>query len=94
MENIENKYIMYVNAYLGIEKLDEYDLKIYLLNELKEYIADFKKENNISLDFDTCYNFLEKKDNYISSLQDALYVLNELNGPIELIHIISAKLKE
>ena len=93
MEDIENKYMMLINAYQGIEHLDDYILKAYVLEDLKEYIFEFKQNNNIEMDYKTAYSKLENCS-LITKLQDALYVINELNGPIELVHIIEKKIKE
>lgn len=93
MEELENKFIMYISAYEGIEHLEEYSLNAYIKEELKEYILEYKTLNNIKLDFKKCYEKIEKKNDLLVMYQDALYVINELNGPIELIHLLESKIK-
>ena len=94
MEDIINKYNMYISAYQAIEKLDEYPLKVYILAELKELIADYCKDNNLDFCFQKKYDDQENKTDDITKLHDALFIINELNGPIDLIHLIEKKIKQ
>ena len=93
MEELENKYRMYISAYLGIELLDEYPLKPYILEELKEYIMEFAKSNDLTFDFKEEYAIIAKHNTRLVYLQDALYTMNELNAPIDLIHLIENRIK-
>ena len=92
MEELINKYKMYINAYQGILTLDEYPLKPYILEELKDYIKEYKEVNKIPLSFQKVFNELENTS-IRTKYQDALYVMNELNAPIDLIHLIESKIK-
>ena len=42
----EFKYL--VGGYYGVMEMDEYDLKVYVLKDIENYIRDFIKENPIS----------------------------------------------
>ena len=87
-------YKMYVNAYAGVLLLDEYDLKVYLLKELKEYIMDFVLQNDLECDFESDLDKSIKNVNNKTKFQDALYILNQLNAPVEVILIIQNRLKK
>ena len=93
--SIEEQYRCLVEAYFGIIEMDEYDLKIYVLKELEEYIKNFVNEY-----FDPNFNYKEEaeyiKDNVsiTTKLQSSLIVLNKINAKMELILLIKNKLKK
>ena len=75
--------------------MDEYSLKEYVLKDIENYIREFIKANPI-----TDFNYLEEA-NIINEtlsnkekLQDALLVLNRMNGPMDLVFLIKNKLKK
>ena len=84
---------MLYGAYLGIREMDEYESKEYVLQELNIYINDYIKTYNLKLDFEKINSDIENQD-LIRKLQDALIVLNMLNGHLDLILLIRSKLKE
>ena len=90
MITLEERLNLLVEAYYGIMEMDEYDLKIYELIKEEEEIDNFKNEYNIK-DFD-----YEKPKNVSlkTKLQSSLIVLNENNGPLELILLIKRRLKD
>ena len=90
MITLEERLNLLVEAYYGIMEMDEYDLKVYELKKLEEEIDNFKNEYNIK-DFD-----YEKPKNVSlkTKLQSSLIVLNENNGPLELILLIKRRLKD
>ncbi|MDD6757730.1 MAG: hypothetical protein PUE33_06725 [bacterium] len=89
----EFKYL--VGGYYGIMEMDEYDLKVYVLKDIENYIRDFLSENLI-------YNFDYKKEaEYIkdtmllrTKLQDSLLVLYKINASMDLVFMVKRRLKE
>ena len=92
--SLEDIYRYLVGGYYGVSLMDEYDLKEYVLEDIKRYIENFVEDNPIS-------NFEYKKEaEYIkenvsdkTKLQDALLVLNKINGSMNLIFLIKKRLK-
>ncbi len=87
-------YRLLIGGYLGISEMDEYTSKEYILKEVDNYIKDFMNENPISN-----FNYQQEKDELeklplYRKLQDAILVLNKINGPLELTLLIREKLKE
>ncbi|MBQ3297502.1 MAG: hypothetical protein IJG97_01715 [Bacilli bacterium] len=95
MEELEDQFKYLVGGYYGVYLMDEYSLKEYVLKDIENYIRDFIKTNPI-----TDFKYLEEA-NIINEtlsnkekLQDALLVLNRMNGPMDLIFLIKNKLKK
>lgn len=92
---LENQFRYLVGGYYGVNLMDEYSLKEYVLKDIENYIKDFVKENPIDN-----FNYLEEhikiKDNVSDrvKLQDALLVLNIIKGPMDLVFLIKEKLKK
>ena len=91
MINLRDRLNLLVEAYYGIMEMDEYELKVYEAKKLEEEINNFVKEYNIN-DFD--YEYVKDNISLRTKLQSLLIVLNENNGPIELILLIKKRLKE
>ena len=92
--NLEDQFRLLVGGYYGVREMDEYDLKVYVLEDIENYIRHFIKENPID-DFNYKEEALKIEDIPLKTkLQDALLVLNKLNGSIELILMIKKRLKE
>lgn len=92
---LEDQFRCLVGGYYGIASLDEYDLKLYVLKDIEEYIRDFIKTNPIDC-FDYKYeaNKVLEGVSDIIKLQDALIVLHKIDTPIELVLLVKSKLKE
>ena len=91
--NLTDQLKLYVGAYFGVQSMDEYELKVYVLKEIKEYIDDFIKENDIK----NSQEIVENVKSNVSlkvKLQDSLILLNQINGSMELILLIKKKIKE
>ena len=92
---LENQFRYLVGGYYGVSLVDEYPLKEFILKDIEEYIKNFIEVNPINN-----FNYLEEansvKDNVSDrvKLQDALLVLNRINGPMDLVFIIKDRLKK
>ena len=92
---LKDQFKCLVGGYFGIRDIDEYELKVYLLKEIEEYIKDFIEVNPIN-DYDYLKESLkiEKELSEITKLQDALIVLYKINAPVEVVLLVKKKLKK
>ena len=92
---LEDQFRYLVGGYYGVNLMDEYPLKEYVLKDIENYVKEFIKENPIDN-----FNYLEehiKVKEKVSDrvkLQDALLVLNIIKGPMDLVFLIKEKLKK
>ncbi len=92
--NLKEEYYTLVSAYYGIRELDIYDLKVYILKDIENYIKDFLDNNPIDN-----FNYKEEAEkiniskSYKRKLQDCLRVLPKINAPIDLILLVKKELK-
>lgn len=93
---IEDTYRYMISAYFGVREMDSYDLKEYVLKDIKEYIDDFVKQNpSPNFDFEKETEKIKDETPLKTKLQDALSLLNKMdNAPIELTLQISQRLKK
>ena len=93
--DLKDQFRYLVGGYFGVEYIDEYDLKVYILKDIENYIKDFVEINPIE-DFDYEKEALLVKDNVSEKvkLQDALIVLNKINASMELVFLVKARLKK
>ena len=95
MSELEKKYRTMFGAYFGITLMDEYPLKEYILEDIKNYIdayiQNYPLDNFDYQDFKLC---VDKEESDIVKLQDALRIGNELSFPTELIHMIKEKIRD
>lgn len=93
--SLEDQYRYLVGAYYGVIEMDEYDLKVYVLKDIENYIKDFVEIYPIdNFDYRKEAQKIEDEVALKTKLQDALLVLNKINGPIELSLMIKKRLKE
>lgn len=90
---LEEIYRMYYSGYLGVSEMDEYTSKEYVLKDIEKLIKEHIDTYKLNLDYDKINDELDKQD-LIRKLQDAILVLNLIDGPLELKLLIRAKLKE
>ncbi len=89
----EFKYL--VGGYFGVREMDNYDLKVYILKDIEDYIRDFIEINPIDN-----FNYKEEAEKISdemplkTKLQDSLLVLNKIDAPMELIFLVKARLEE
>ena len=92
---LENQFCYLVGGYYGVSLMDEYPLKEFILKDIEAYIRDFVAENPIPN-----YSYEEEakriKDCVSErvKLQDALLVLNRIQGPMDLVFLIKKRLKK
>lgn len=72
--------------------MDEYPLKAYILKNIENLRLNYLQNKNIPTDLikSEVVNKVSKK----TKLQDALYILNELDEDKELMHMIKRKIRE
>lgn len=92
---IEDTFRYLVGGYYGVSLMDEYPLKEYVLKDIDQYIKDFVKDNPLD-DFDYSEEAMKVKDTVSDrvKLQDALLVLNKINGSMDLVFLIKKRLKK
>lgn len=91
MITLEERLNLLLEAYYGLFEMDEYDLKEFELKKLKDEIDNFIKEYNI---INTNYESVKNNVSLKTKLQSLLIVLNENNGPLELILLVKRRIKE
>ena len=91
MITLEERLNLLLEAYYGLFEMDEYDLKEFELKKLKDEIDNFIKEYNIN---NTNYESVKNNVSLKTKLQSLLIVLNENNGPLELILLVKRRIKK
>lgn len=90
--NLEDQYKLLVESYYGIELIDEYDLKVYMLKQIEKMIIDFKNAYDVDKD-NKIKEYVINKVSDKTKLQSSLITLNQINGPMDLILLIRKRLK-
>lgn len=91
---LKDQFNYFVGGYFGIREMDEYELKVYILKEVEEYITEFVLKNPISnFDYREEAIKIEENMNLKTKLQDALIVLHKINAPMEIIFMVKSRLK-
>ena len=90
---IEDEYKLYLGAYYGVQAMDSYELKVYILKEIEDFIKNFLKNNKID-NIEEVKAYVKDNIPLKTKLQDSLILLNKLNAPMELILLIKKRLKE
>lgn len=95
MEELINQFRYLVGGYYGVCLVDEYPVKEFILQDIENYIKDFIEVNPID-NFDYLGEALAVKDKLSdkAKLQDALIVVNKINGPMDLVFLIKKRLKK
>lgn len=91
-EEEQNRYKTIIGAYYGVMLMDEYPLKAYVLKNIKTLGKDYLQNKDIPVKIiqEEVMTKVSKK----TKLQDALYILNELDEDKELLHLIKRKIRE
>ena len=91
MEEEINRYKTIIGAYYGVMLMDEYSLKAYVLKNIENLAANYLQDKNIETD--GIKQFIRDKVSKKVKLQDALYILIELDEDKELLHLIKKKIR-
>lgn len=96
MIEIEDAYRYMISGYFGVMEMDSYPLKEFVLQDIKEYIIEFMKQNPSShFEIDKEIERIKDTNSLKTKLQDALLVLNQMEKPpIDLIIQIKRRLHE
>lgn len=92
MEEEVNRYKTIIGAYYGVMLMDEYPLKAYVLKNIENLAEVYLKDKKLASD--EIKNFVRDKVTRKVKLQDALYILNELDEDKELLHLIKRKIRK
>ena len=91
---LKDQFKYLVGGYYGVNLIDEYPLKVYILKDIENYIRDFIKANPIEdFDYKQQASLIKSDLSNKTKLQDALIVLQLINAPMELVFIIKKRLK-
>lgn len=96
MIEIEDAYRYMISGYFGVMEMDSYPLKEFVLQDIKQYIIEFMKQNPSShFELDKEIERIKDTNSLKTKLQDALLVLNQMEKPpIDLIIQIKRRLHE
>ncbi len=92
MEEEVNHYKTIIGAYYGVMLMDEYPLKAYVLKNIENLAEVYLKDKKLASD--EIKTFVRDKVTRKIKLQDALYILNELDEDKELLHLIKRKIRK
>ena len=91
----EDEFKLLVGAYFGIQEMDEYKLKEYVLKDLEEYIKDFLKLHSLSnINLEEMAEEIKDKLPLKRKLQDGLIALRKIDGSLDLILMMKEKINE
>lgn len=83
-----------VGGYYGIMEMDEYDLKVYVLKDIENYIKSVVHDNPIpNFDYQEEARKVADELSLITKLQDSLLVLYKIDATMELVLLVKARLK-
>lgn len=92
---LEDELRYLIGGYFGVELIDEYSIKEYILKDIDDYIKGFISANGLNdFDLEKEKESIKTKNDDKSKLQDALLTLNRIDGPMDLILLINRRLKQ
>lgn len=93
--NFLDEYKTLVGGYFGVQEMDEYILKEYVLRDIEIYIKEFiSKESLTDIRYQNIAEELKDTLSLKRKLQDSLLTLRKINGPFELEHMIKLRLED
>ena len=91
----DDPYKYMISGYYGIELLDEYKDKQYLLKDIRTYINNYLEDNKIEgFDYESLNDEIDKNRSELDKFQDALILLNDMNAPMEPRILIRNRIDE
>ena len=87
---LEDQYRCLIEAYYGVVEMDEYDLKIYALKDILNFVNEYKIDN---FNYKKEAEYIKDNVSIKTKLQSSLLLLNKMNYKMELILLIKDKLK-
>ena len=91
---LEDQFRILVGGYYGVRLMDEYPLKEFVMEDIKNYIETFNEINPIpNFDYDKEWERIQDTVSERVKLQDSLLVLNKINGSMDLVFLIKKRLK-
>lgn len=92
---LKDQFKYLVGGYYGIMSMDSYDLKVYILKDIENYIRNFIEINPIeNFDYKKEAEKYNEELSLMTKLQDSLLVLNKIDAPIELVLLVKRKIRE
>ncbi len=91
---VKDTYRYLIGGYFGIEEMDEYKTKEYVLKEIREYIENYLNHNPVDFNVEEEYDDVNKNVSLNTKLHDALLVLPKIDAPIDLVLLVKDKIKE
>lgn len=91
--NQKDTFKTLIGAYYGVQSMDEYSLKEYVLYDLEQYILKFVEQGKESLDYVSLALMVQEKVSLKTMLQDCLIILPRLNVSMELLFLIKEKIR-
>src|SRR5574344_1853343 len=93
--NLKDEFKCMIGAYYGVRSMGEYDLKVYVLKDIENYIKDFISNNNINdYNYEEKAEIINKELSLKTKLQDSLIILQRMDASMELILLIKRKLRQ
>lgn len=93
--DLKDKFKCLIGGYYGIRTMDNYDLKVYILNDIENHIKNFIKLNPIdNFNYEEAALKYEKELSLKTKLQDSLIILHEIEAPMEIVFLVKLKIKE
>lgn len=93
--SLEDEFKLLVGGYFGVQEMDEYKLKVYVLKDIEDFIRNFLKLNSIfNYDYHKVADEIKDTLPLKRKLQDSLIVLRKIDGPLDLILMIKEKIEE
>ena len=91
----DDPYKYMISGYYGVDLLDEYTDKLYLLKDIRKHIDTYLEDNRVpGFDYEALNREIEKNNSEIDKLQDALLLLNDMNASMEVTILIKQKISE
>lgn len=90
----DDRFKYLVGGYYGIKAMDEYQSKLYILKDAENYIKRYVELSDPDIDYKRIAEEIKVNSSLKEQLQDSLILLQDMNGPIELVIMIKQRIKE